>query len=60
MSPVPLKKQSSAGTSTRKSRGEPSERVVEPITVRLEVVVVVLLALSLESWTDVIITWGIE
>lgn len=34
MSPVPLKKQSIAGTSTRKRRGEPSDLVVEPITVK--------------------------
>ena len=34
MSPVPLKKQSSAGTSTRNRRGDPSDRVVDPITVK--------------------------
>jgi hypothetical protein len=34
MSPVPLKKQSRAGISTRKRRGEPSDLVVEPITVK--------------------------
>jgi hypothetical protein len=34
MSPVPLKKQSRAGTSIRKRRGDPSDRVVEPMTVK--------------------------
>ena len=62
ISPVPLKKQSSAGTSTRNSRGDPSERVVDPITVRKfsggggvepdwE---------SLKSCTEVIMTCGTE
>jgi hypothetical protein len=62
MSPVPLKKQSRAGTSMRKRRGEPLERVVDPITVRkfsgglgvdpdCE---------SLKSWTEVMMTWGTE
>ena len=32
MSPVPLKKQSIAGTSILKRRGEPSARAVEPTT----------------------------
>lgn len=63
MSPVPLKKQGRAGTSTRKRRGEPSERVVEPIMVRVAgggVVADGLELESLESWTEVIITWGTE
>lgn len=60
---MPLKKQSMAGTSMRKRRGLPLESVVEPITVRRfwvesgegfssdgE---------SLESCTEVMITWGI-
>lgn len=34
ISPVPLKKQSRAGTSTRKRRGDPSDRVVDPIIVK--------------------------
>ena len=35
MSPVPEKKQSSCGTSMRKRRGVPSERIVDPTTARV-------------------------
>ncbi len=35
MSPVPLKKQSMAGTSIRKHRGDPSLRAVEPTMERV-------------------------
>jgi hypothetical protein len=62
MSPVPLKKQSKAGMSTRNRRGDPSDFVVEPITVKkfsgglgvdsdTE---------SLKSCTEVIMTCGTE
>lgn len=34
ISPVPLKKQSKAGTSIRNKRGDPSHLVVDPMTVR--------------------------
>jgi hypothetical protein len=57
MSPVPLKKQSNAGTSMRNSRGEPSERVVEPMIVS---VVGGVDEPRLDSWTDVTITCGTE
>jgi hypothetical protein len=60
MSPVPLKKQSSAGTSMRKSRGEPSERVVEPMMVSVRGVGVESLGGvgSLLRSTEVMMTWG--
>jgi hypothetical protein len=72
MSPVPLKKQSRAGTSMRKRRGSPVERVVEPITVSRFWFVLLHVAVdgvgvgsvagvvSLESCTEVIITCGTE
>jgi hypothetical protein len=59
MSPVPLKKQSRAGTSTRKRRGEPSDLMVEPMTVRLSVVA----SGDEENWemrTEVMMTCGTE
>jgi hypothetical protein len=62
MSPVPLKKQSRAGISTRKRRGEPSDLVVEPITVKKFSggVGVEPDWESLKSWTEVMMTWGTE
>lgn len=61
ISPVPLKKQSRAGTSTLKSRGEPSERAVDPMIERVLEDggrVVEALEVSEGSCTDVMIMWG--
>ena len=55
-----------AGTSIRNKRGQPSERIVEPIMVRLAGGGADAAAAgeeagrSLESWTEVIITCGTE
>ena len=52
MSPVPLKKQSIAGTSILKIRGEKVEVAVEP---RIDILV------DVEGrWTEVMIMWGIR
>jgi hypothetical protein len=62
MSPVPLKKQSRAGTSIRKRRGDPSDCVVEPMTVKKFSGGLGVLPDwdSLKSWTEVMMTWGTE
>jgi hypothetical protein len=62
MSPVPLKKQSNAGTSTRKRRGDPSDFVVEPITVKKFSggLGVDSDADNLKSCTEVMMTCGME
>lgn len=50
----------------RNKRGEPSERIVEPITVRLagggavEAAAAEEVGMSLESWTEVMIRCGTE
>lgn len=62
MSPVPLKKQSRAGTSMRKRRGVPLDCVVEPMTVRKFSggLGVEPDCDSLESCTEVMMTCGTE